>query len=113
MNWDRAVDRVAVPVVGVTLPFVFTLFLWACASVPTKTVNVERTTTSVVSVPMAVACFKKVDLIPVPKRTTVANIDTATTDQLAAAAAADRENFVRYGEAVAAAMAQCAEGSPK
>lgn len=85
----------------------------SCASDPgVKTVNVERTSTNTVSIPKAVACFKKVDLIPIPTKTVV-DSEKATTDQLAAAAAADRESFMRYGQAVAVAMEQCSEGSPK
>ena len=112
MSRDAKVDRVAVPVVAFTLPIGIAMFVVACAAQPTKTVNVERTTTNTVVVPKSVPCIKQVDLLPVPVRIAV-DAEGATTDQLAAAAAADREAFSLYATAVASILAQCSEGAPK
>lgn len=73
-----------------------------------KTVNVDRVTTNTVAIPKVVACVKRAELLPVPVRTPV-DAEGATTDQLAAAAAADREAFMRYADAVASILAQCSE----
>lgn len=107
MHWVLPMAAVMFAVLGL-----LSAFAGCGGGAGVKTVNVERITTNTVAVPKAVACFKKAELIQLPTKVVV-DAETATEDQLAAAAAADRENFIRYAEAVSAAMAQCAEGSPK
>jgi hypothetical protein len=81
-----------------------------CAATETRTET--RTTTNTVSVPSPVACFNAADLPALPPKTVV-NADRATTDQLAAAAAADAEAYELYARAVDRLWAQCAKGLTK
>ncbi len=72
-----------------------------------KTVNVERTTTNTVGIAKATLCPKPEEWPALPPLTAVP--DNSSTDQLAAAAAADRESLARYSRAVDAMFKRCAE----
>lgn len=92
---------------------VLALLISACAAPETRVET--RTSTNTVSVPAPVACFDPADLPRLPSKTVV-DPAKATTDQLAAAAAADRENFMLYAQTVSELWAQCAKalkGVPK
>ena len=68
-----------------------------------------RTVTNTVTIPVPVACIKEEDVPALPE---LARVDTknATTDQLAAAIAANSEAFKRYSDAVSKLLDQCTGG---
>ena len=71
----------------------------------------ERVQTATVSIPKAVRCpaFDEMPTRPVP---TTVDVTKATTDQLAAAMAADAEAFKLYSETIEAIIAKCSEVKP-
>jgi hypothetical protein len=71
-----------------------------------------RTVTNTVLVPTPVPCFDPADIPLLPTPTPVDPVN-ATTDQLAAAAAADAEAYQTYARAVDKMWAQCLLRSKK
>jgi ABC-type Fe3+-hydroxamate transport system substrate-binding protein len=96
---SRQRDFVVLPMLPLAL--MLPMMIVSCAT----TAPIERSPTMTASVPVSVACVKPEDIPPLPPRTVV--VEPASTDQLAAAAAADRENYIRYADAVAKLLAQC------
>ncbi len=80
------------------------LMLGGCTSEPVKPIIEKETTT--VPVPTPVPCFEA-DVIPVLPEPTKVDTAHATTDQLAAAAAADAEAYQKYAKAVDKMWAKC------
>lgn len=80
---------------------VLLLLLAGCAPLEQKPPE-QRTTTVEIRVPVIVPCFTEAERPIAPKPTPI-NLDTATTDQMAAALAADSiadELFMRAVEAI-------------
>lgn len=90
---------------------VLNMALVSCATTGPEPTRVDtHVVTSTVSVPVSTPCIAPADLPPYPERTVV-DPKTATTDQLAAAAANDAEVFLAYSKAVKALLAQCTKGA--
>ena len=87
------------------------VLLAGCASLAPEVQVETHTVTNVVRVPVPVLCFNPEDLPALPARTPV-DVEHATTDQLAAAAAADAEAFEMYARQVARLWAQCLKSVP-
>ncbi len=90
---------------GVVLAFL----LAGCATVDQP--PEQRTQTVTVRVPVPVPCFTEADR-PVLAAPTPIDLATATTDQMAAALAADQANEALYARAVDALFAHCLKGNP-
>lgn len=85
--------------------------LAGCAGNPERPPE-ERTKVVEVQVPVAVPCFDEKDR-PVPPQPTPIDLEHATTDQLAAALAADLEADELYLRAVEALFIQCQQKAGK
>lgn len=79
----------------------------SCASVPVADPG-DRTVTSVVKVAVPEPCLKAIP--PPPPRTPI-NVDTATTEQLAAATVADAEAYLAYAWAARQLLELCSIGA--
>ena len=86
------------------------LLVVGCVSDPVKPET--RIQTNTVLVPTPVPCINAADVPALPAPTPV-DVEHATTDQLAAAVAADAERFQAYAVAVSAMLAQCSRPTSK
>ncbi len=88
----------------------FVLLLVACGGggAPVRPGEPPRLSTTTVAVPKTTKCIKRADMPILPAPTAVDPVG-GTTEQLAAAAAADAESYKLYAEAAAAQIAQCVE----
>ena len=71
-----------------------------------------RTQTVTVKVPVPVPCFTEADRPVLPPPTPI-DLEHATTDQMAAALAADQAAQALYSRAVDALFVQCLKGNPQ
>ncbi len=101
---------IACKVVAWTIIGGFVLLLVACGGggAPVRPDEPSRLSTTTITVPKTTKCLKRADVPVLPTPTTV-DVVNATPDQLAAAAAADAENYKMYAESVAAQLEQCVE----
>ncbi len=88
----------------------FVLLLVACGAggAPVRPGEPPRLSTTTVGVPKTTKCLKRADLPILPAPTKV-DVVGGTPEQLAAATAADSENYKAYSETMAALAAQCVE----
>lgn len=87
------------------------ILLAACATGPLVDQGTS-VVTNTVAVPYAVPCVLAKDVPVLPKRTPI-DVERATTDQLAAAYAADVEQFEEYAKAVSKILAACVKSNQK
>jgi hypothetical protein len=87
------------------------LSLGACAADQARP-DEPRTQTVEIKVPVAVPCFDEKDR-PIPPQPTPIDLEHATTDQLAAALAADHEADELYMRQIEALFIQCQQKAGK
>jgi hypothetical protein len=91
---------------------IIALALAACAPIEQRPPPEPRIEYRTVEVDRPVPCFTEAER-PVLPPPTVVDIDNATTDQLAAALAADLENERLFSAAVDALFIRCTKGAPQ
>jgi hypothetical protein len=98
-------------IAGVCTPII-TLVLVACAPLEQRPLAEPKIEFREVQVRTPVPCFTEAER-PVAPAPTPINLDTATTDQMAAAVAADNIARDRYERELEALFVQCSQGKPK